>query len=82
MVFEGLGYQECATDELEVGFEKVAIFAWDDGQPTHVARQLENGRWTSKLGNWEDIEHQKLHALGGTASMYGVVKLIMRRSTE
>ena len=79
-VFEGLGYQECPTRELEVGFEKVAIFVDDDGQPTHVARQLENGNWTSKLGTWEDIEHQKLDSLVGTASMYGTVELIMRRS--
>lgn len=78
-MFEQLGYQECATDELETGFEKVAIFAKDD-LPTHAARQLPNGNWTSKLGVWQDIEHQSLNALAGNASIYGEVALILRRS--
>ena len=33
-----------------------AIFA-DKGRFTHVARQLRSGRWTSKLGEDCDIEH-------------------------
>jgi hypothetical protein len=49
---------------LEPGFEKVALFANTSGVPTHAARQLPSGLWTSKLGEWEDIEHE-LHALAG-----------------
>ena len=78
-VFEAMGYQECATDELESGFEKVAIFVNEESFPTHVARQVENGNWTSKLGRWQDIEHQSLQALAGTASIYRQVALLMRR---
>ena len=77
-MFQQLGYRECATDELEPGFEKVAIFAKDDF-PTHAARQLPNGNWTSKLGAWQDIEHQSLNALAGNASIYGNVALLLRR---
>ena len=77
-VFESLGYRECATAELEPGFEKVAIFA-KDGRPMHAARQLPNGNWTSKLGEWQDIEHQSLNAVGSDASIYGNVALLLRR---
>ena len=76
--FESLGYRECATADLEPGFEKVALFA-KDGLPTHAARQLPNGNWTSKLGLWQDIEHQHLNAVGSNASIYGNVALLLRR---
>ncbi len=76
--FESLGYRECATAELEPVIEKVAIFT-KDGLPTHAARQLPNGNWTSKLGKWQDIEHQFLNALAGSASLYGNVALLLRR---
>ena len=78
-VFELMGYEECATDELEPGFEKVAIYVDTDGSPTHAAKQLGTGSWTSKLGGWEDIEHPSLHALEGTGLAYGSVALILRR---
>lgn len=56
-VFQQLGYSPCTDGALEAGFEKVVIFADDLGQGTHAARQLPNGRWTSKLGKHIDIEH-------------------------
>lgn len=77
-VFEAMGYRVCATAEPETGFEKVAIFA-KDGFPTHAARQLANGNWSSKLGRWQDIEHQRLNALAGGASIYGDIALLLRR---
>ncbi|HVC95198.1 MAG TPA: hypothetical protein VND64_15995 [Pirellulales bacterium] len=75
-VFATLGYVLCAGDELEPGFNKIAVFANDQGVPKHAARQLASGRWTSKLGKMEDIEHA-LHDLSGTE--YGSVALIMKR---
>ena len=63
---------------LEPGSEKVVIFVDNEGLPTHAARQLTDGSWTSKLGSWQDNQHQHLQALAGTASIYGVVALIMR----
>jgi hypothetical protein len=68
----------CTGDELEAGFEKIALFANDQGQPKHAARQLSDGHWTSKLGKSEDIEHA-LHDLTGV--LYGSVVLIMKRPT-
>jgi hypothetical protein len=74
--FATLGYSSCAGEEHEAAFEKIALFAGPQGIPTHAARQLANGRWTSKLGRAEDIEHE-LHDLEG--DIYGTVVLIMRR---
>jgi hypothetical protein len=78
-VFELMGYEQCATDELDPGFEKVAIYIGEDGFPAHAARQLENGNWTSKLGGWQDIEHTRLSCLEGTDLAYGTAAVILRR---
>ena len=78
-LFEQLDYRECATAEPEPGFEKVALFVNADDLPTHAARQLPNGFWTSKLGHWPDIEHQSLNNLAGNPPMYGGVALLLRR---
>ena len=75
-VFASLGYAECPGEGVEPSYEKIAIFTNDQGIPLHVARQLCSGRWTSKLGELEDIEHG-LHDLEGTE--YGSVVLVMKR---
>jgi hypothetical protein len=74
--FATLGYFLCDGEELEPGFEKIALFADDQGIPSHAARQLPKGRWTSKIGELEDIEHA-LHDLEATA--YGSAVLILKR---
>jgi len=73
--FATLGYVVCNSEQLEDGYEKVAIFALA-GLPKHAARQLVGGRWVSKLGSSEDIEHA-LHDLAG--DVYGEVVVVMRR---
>jgi hypothetical protein len=73
--FATVGYTPCADGALEPGWEKVALYATDEG-PTHAARQLDNGRWTSKLGPDDDIEH----GLEGLCSpSYGSVVQFLRR---
>jgi len=74
--FMSLGYSVCDDDEFEPVHEKVAIFTDSAGRPTHAARQLPTGRWSSKLGQSEDIEHE-LHALEG--AIYGAIALILKR---
>jgi hypothetical protein len=44
------------SDAYEVGFTKIAVFA-KGLTPTHAARQLNNGMWTSKLGSAIDVSH-------------------------
>jgi hypothetical protein len=73
--FATLGYVVCDHEQLEPGYEKIALFALA-GQPKHAARQLPGGRWVSKLGPLEDIEHA-LHDL--TGMLYGSVALVMKR---
>jgi hypothetical protein len=74
--FATLGYTVCAGEGLEAGADKIALFADNHDIPTHAARQLPNGRWTSKLGRCEDIEHD-LRDLEG--DLYGRVVLVMKR---
>ena len=60
----------------------MALYGDAGGAPTHVARQLPSGAWTSKLGDWEDIEHQTLASLEerpGAAPAYGKVARILKR---
>jgi len=76
-VFAWLGFSPCANADFEDGFEKVALFGDSNGLATHAARQLPTGRWTSKLGRAEDIEHA-LTDLEGQA--YGKVAMVMRRT--
>jgi hypothetical protein len=75
-VFELFGYEICDSGENETGYDKVALYALD-GEWRHAARQLEDGRWTSKLGPFEDITHLSLQDLAG--ELYGSVHCIMRR---
>jgi hypothetical protein len=73
--FATLGYVICDDDRLEAGYEKIALFALA-GVPKHAARQLPSGRWTSKLGPREDIEHALPDLTG---MVYGSVVLVMKR---
>jgi hypothetical protein len=59
-----------------MGFERVAIYA-QNGVPTHGAKQLPTGRWSSKLGSSEDVDHESLMLLEG--AKYGQVAVILRR---
>ena len=80
-VFEQQGYELCSDASLERGFEKVALFAnhLGDGTltPTHAAIQLDNGHWSSKLGECEDIEHHALESVNGPR--YGTPVKYLRR---
>lgn len=73
--FETLGFEVTASHEPEEGLTKVALLA-DNGAPTHAARQLANGRWTSKCGQNIDLEHALFDVEG---PLYGTVALILRR---
>ena len=80
--YGSLGYIQCSDGVIEQGFEKIAIYALRSGNdlmPAHAARQLTDGRWTSKLGPCEDIEHDTLEALNGP--LYGAPVCFLRRPT-
>ena len=77
--FNVIGYEICDTPSLELGFQKIAIYADEQNLPRHVARQLKDGSWTSKIGQYEDIQHRTLEALAGKAPAYGRVVQLMKK---
>lgn len=79
IAFKSLGYFECPNGDQEVGFQKIAIYG-SGFMYTHVARQLPDGKWTSKLGQLEDITHSTPEALAG--SDYGDVVQFMKRPMD
>ncbi len=76
VAFRLQGYEPCDTGDLEDQYEKVAIYIGSHGKPTHAAIQRPNGIWSSKLGDWEDIEH-KLNGVEGPD--YGRAAVFLRR---
>lgn len=75
-MFRSLHFELCTDAAYEDGYEKIAIYA-QGNVPKHVARQLPDGIWTSKLGSDEDIYHNTLDVLEG--GDYGDVVQLMKR---
>ena len=73
--FQSRGYAVCDSPGAEASFEKIALYE-HNGTPTHAARLLPNGRWSSKLGRSHDISHP-LEGLNG--DQYGSPVLFMKR---
>ena len=74
--FGVLGYSECENSDLENDFDKIALYELG-GAPTHASRQMDDGRWTSKLGGLQDISHT-LEALKG--DKYGEPVVFLKRA--
>jgi hypothetical protein len=81
--YRTIGYETCDSQRFEPGFEKIAIYVNDNGNPTHAIRQLPNGQWTSKIGMWEDVEHEFSESLvieiRGQIIDYGTIAKLMKR---
>jgi hypothetical protein len=77
-LYASIGYKECRNGEYERGYEKIVVFVNSQSVPTHAARQLTSGTWTSKLGNNVDIDHT---IEGMDNGYYGTAKLFMKRAT-
>jgi hypothetical protein len=79
-LFNCLGYDICNNENFEKDYEKISIYAKCKGTrftPTHVARQINNGYWSSKLGPEIDIIHQKVEDL--SSPVYGKPMVFMKR---
>jgi hypothetical protein len=76
-VFRLLGYEPCDDGSLEAGIEKIVIYGDALGMALHAARQMRSGRWTSKMGDLADIEHDKPEEVEG--GLYGRVRRYMAR---
>jgi hypothetical protein len=77
--FETLRYNICINADYEPGYEKIAIYTKLNGRPTHAARQIDSEKWTSKIGQLEDIEHG-IDSLSG--DIYGKPVVYMKRPKE
>ncbi len=75
--FEMNSYKVCENGAPEPGVEKIALYVDNNNIPQHVARQLPDGDWTSKLGKGEDIKHHSLEGLEG--DLYGKAAIFMMR---
>jgi hypothetical protein len=79
--FAMMGYELCLDSSLQPGLEKIAIYGIRnaDGSttPTHASIQLSSGRWSSKIGPFEDITHPNADTVNGP--VYGRVVCYMAR---
>ena len=72
-------YADCGIDDrLEDGYEKVALFSDSSKIFTHICKQKDDGKWTSKLGEMIDVEHNSLRAFEN--SKYGLLHKIYKRT--
>jgi hypothetical protein len=74
--FSTIGFLPGASAAIDTAVEKVALYAIG-ATPTHAARQLPGGWWTSKLGPAIDIEYSTPDDVAGGA--YGEVVAILSR---
>jgi hypothetical protein len=78
--FTRLGFNEIDGKELQERVLKIAIYSDNNNDFKHVSRQLQdNGKWVSKIGDWEDIVHDSPEALLGKS--YGT-KLVILAKTQ
>jgi hypothetical protein len=79
--FATLGYAPCENGSHEAGVEKIAIYLkYRFGPLTHAARQLEDGKWTSKIGTRVDISHGPPEVLA--CDDFGRVEQFMARQRQ
>ncbi len=70
------GFVKCDSTRVEPGYEKVAIYVKDDNRWEHAARQLNDGRWSTKDGVNADFSHATLECV---CPHYGRVYCYMKR---
>jgi hypothetical protein len=76
--FELKGYHVCKKWEHEDGYRKIALYTKEGStECTHASRELTSGKWTSKLGPQQDIQHGTPFSIEG--SVYGKVYCIMKQ---
>ena len=80
-VFANLGYEPCVDGSVEEGYEKVVIYVDPStNEPTHAAKQQQDGSWSSKMGQGPVITHLEPENLSGPK--YGEPLQYMRRARQ
>ncbi|MCQ2219059.1 MAG: hypothetical protein MJZ33_11385 [Paludibacteraceae bacterium] len=75
-LFEHFGFIECEDASIEEDYDKVALFADEEGW-THAARVIGDNLMHSKIGTAWDIHHSGGNTLDDT--MYGTIFAYMKR---
>jgi hypothetical protein len=79
--FKLKGYECCDNCQFEPGYRKIALYVKPGStECTHAARELSNGCWTSKLGEFNDIQHGTAEAIENDE--YGKVYCYMKKKFE
>ena len=78
LFFNSLVTKSVPTASWKRAFKK-SRFLKKNGLPTHAARQLADGFWTSKLDVLEDVKHS-LGAISG--GFYGEIALFLRKNAR
>lgn len=74
-LLSNMGFVICFSGIYEESYDKVVVYG-DSLGPTHLAKQLDEKYWSSKLGDDEDVKHElKTFDNGG----YGEIKCFMKR---
>lgn len=77
-LYKKFKFEVCEDHNFEEGYRKIAIYSNPKtGKCTHASRQRNNGEWTSKLGQEQDIAHSDPYSI--ESDTYGKVALIMRK---
>lgn len=80
-VYNRHGFEVCDDGKPEIGSDKIAIYATDNGVIyQHAARLRSDGQWWSKLGPDDDIVHPTLQCL--ESDSYGRAVKFMRRPSR
>lgn len=82
--FMYFGFEECADDKMEEGYDKVALYS-KNGFWTHAARIIGNGLYHSKLGESFDILHSPGNVMDQTVDpriSYGKPFAYMKRKVS
>ena len=75
--FQLKGYCICDSWEHEDEYRKIALYVKEGTTKcTHASRELSSGKWTSKLGKFQDIQHGTPFSIEG--KNYGKVYCIKK----
>ena len=76
--FQLKGYSVCESWNHEEGYRKIALYVKEGTTKcTHASRELSSGKWTSKLGEFHDIQHGTPLSIEG--ENYGKVYCVMKK---
>jgi hypothetical protein len=77
-LFVGAGFEQCLDDIHEDGYIKIVLYAINHQEPTHAAREIPGGKWTSKFGDRVDARHDSVDDLN--SRVYGRAVAYFRRA--